>query len=77
MRRYPIIKRSKQKKLETAGWKVGSVKEFPGLSADEVAYIDLKLAVGDPSVSIDLLVELPLSLGASRKELASVIVKGY
>lgn len=61
------MKRSRQKKLEAAGWKVGSAKEFLGLSTDEAAQVEMKLAVGVPSISIDLLVESPLSLGTSRK----------
>jgi ribosome-binding protein aMBF1 (putative translation factor) len=34
---------SKKKKLESAGFKVGSVQEFLGLSDDEMALIDLKV----------------------------------
>lgn len=33
----------KRKKLERAGWKVGGAKEFLGLSASEMEYIELKL----------------------------------
>jgi DNA-binding XRE family transcriptional regulator len=32
-----------KKRLEAAGWKVGSVQEFLGLSDEEVALIELKL----------------------------------
>jgi DNA-binding XRE family transcriptional regulator len=35
----------KRKRLEAKGWKVGSAKEFLGLSADEDAYIQLKLSL--------------------------------
>lgn len=35
--------RNKRKRIEAAGWKVGSVGEFLGLSDQESAYIDLKL----------------------------------
>ncbi len=42
------MRASKRKKLEAAGWKVGSPKELLGLSAEEQSYIELrvKLAVG-------------------------------
>jgi DNA-binding XRE family transcriptional regulator len=36
---------SKRKKLEAAGWKVGSADEFLNLTPDESAYIDMKLAL--------------------------------
>lgn len=34
---------AKRKKLESAGWKVGSAADFLGLSEEEVAYIEFKL----------------------------------
>jgi hypothetical protein len=34
---------SKRSRLEKAGWKVGTTKEFLGLTSQEVAYIELKL----------------------------------
>ncbi|MGH7813486.1 MAG: helix-turn-helix domain-containing protein [Candidatus Binataceae bacterium] len=39
--------KSKKKRLEAAGWKVGSVGEFLGLDAEETAVVDLKLALAD------------------------------
>ena len=36
----------KNKKLEAKGLKVGDVQEFLNLSAEEVAYIEIKLALG-------------------------------
>ena len=39
------MKASKQKKLEKAGWKVGSTEEFLGLSPEESAYVEMKLAL--------------------------------
>ena len=41
------MKPGKQKKLEKAGWKVGSTDEFLSLSPEESAYIDMKLALCD------------------------------
>jgi ribosome-binding protein aMBF1 (putative translation factor) len=35
----------KRKKLEESGWRVGSAKEFLGLSPSEIEYVDLKLAL--------------------------------
>jgi ribosome-binding protein aMBF1 (putative translation factor) len=39
--------RSKQKRLESKGWKVASTKEFLGLSPQEEAYIEIKLKLAD------------------------------
>lgn len=36
---------SKRAKLEAAGWKVGSADEFLGLTPEESAYIEMKLAL--------------------------------
>ncbi len=38
---------SKKKRLEAKGWKVGSTKEFLGLSAEEEAYIEIKLKLAE------------------------------
>lgn len=40
------MKTAKQKQLEAAGWKVGSAQEFLGLSDQEAAFVELKLALG-------------------------------
>ncbi|HEY2808489.1 MAG TPA: helix-turn-helix transcriptional regulator [Steroidobacteraceae bacterium] len=37
------MRESKRKKLEAAGWKLGSPKELLGLSAEEQAYIELRV----------------------------------
>jgi len=39
------MKQSKRKKLEAAGWAVGSAQEFLGLSDADAALIELKLAL--------------------------------
>ena len=39
------MNKAKQKKLERKGWKFGAADEFLNLSAEELAYIDLKLAL--------------------------------
>lgn len=35
--------KAKRKRLESAGWKVGTVREFLELSAEDEAYLELKL----------------------------------
>lgn len=40
------MKIAKRKQLEAAGWKVGSAQEFLGLSDQEAAFVELKLALG-------------------------------
>ena len=37
------MRKQKRKRLEAKGWKIGSVKEFLGLSDEESAYIELKV----------------------------------
>ena len=37
------MRKQKKKRLAAKGWKVGSVREFLGLSNEESAYIELKI----------------------------------
>ena len=37
------MRRQKQKRLRARGWKVGTVRDFLGLSNEESAYIELKI----------------------------------
>jgi DNA-binding XRE family transcriptional regulator len=39
------MKKAKKDRLEAAGWKVGSAADFLHLSPDEVAFIEMKLAL--------------------------------
>jgi DNA-binding XRE family transcriptional regulator len=39
------VKQGKKQRLESKGWKIGSAQEFLGLSAEEEAYIEMKLAL--------------------------------
>ena len=39
------MNQSKQKRLESKGWKVGNARDFLGLSNEETAYIELKLGL--------------------------------
>jgi DNA-binding XRE family transcriptional regulator len=36
---------AKKKRLESAGWKIGTTSEFLNLSPEEAAYVELKLAL--------------------------------
>ena len=58
------MKASNRKKLEAAGWKVGSTKEFLGLSDEEAAFVELKLTL---SASLK---KCRTSQGLSQSELA-------
>ena len=39
------MKTAKRKRLEAKGWKIGNSTEFLGLSSEEAAYVELKLAL--------------------------------
>jgi predicted XRE-type DNA-binding protein len=39
------MKKSKQRRLEAAGWKVGSAAEFLDMSPEEAAFVELKVAL--------------------------------
>jgi DNA-binding XRE family transcriptional regulator len=41
------MRRSKRQKLESKGWRVGTVKEFLHLSDDDAAIIELRLRLAD------------------------------
>jgi len=41
------VKQSKRQKLEKNGWRVSTASDFLGLSAEESAYIEMKLALSD------------------------------
>jgi DNA-binding XRE family transcriptional regulator len=36
---------AKKRRLESKGWKVGTAREFLNLSAEEAAYVELKIAL--------------------------------
>ena len=38
---------SKRKRLEAAGWRVGTAADFLGLSSEEELYVEIKLALAD------------------------------
>ena len=37
----------KRRRLEARGWKIGTAKQFLGLSDEEVAYVELKLRLAE------------------------------
>jgi ribosome-binding protein aMBF1 (putative translation factor) len=39
------MRKAKRTRLEKAGWRVGTVQQFLGLSDEEAAFVDLKLAL--------------------------------
>ena len=41
------MKAAKRKRLEQAGWRVGSAEDFLGLSKEEQALVEIKLALAD------------------------------
>jgi len=42
-----MMRRSKRRKLEKKGWRVGSARDFLGLSEEEAAYVELRLHLAD------------------------------
>jgi predicted XRE-type DNA-binding protein len=41
------VKAMKRARLAGAGWKTGTVKDFLGLDAEEAAFVELKVALGE------------------------------
>ncbi len=41
------MKRSKKDRLEAAGWRVGTAQEFLGLTQEEAAFVEMKLALAE------------------------------
>lgn len=101
------MERSKRKRLEKAGWTVGSASSFLELTPVEEQLVEMKLSLGsrlrkarerrkltqtelarrmgssqsrvakmeagDPSVSLDLLVQGLLAAGATPREIATAL----
>jgi ribosome-binding protein aMBF1 (putative translation factor) len=63
-RKIKGMKANRRKKLEAAGWKVGSAREFLNLTDEEAAFVELKLTL---SASLK---ECRKSQGLSQSELA-------
>lgn len=99
--------RKKQRRLEKAGWKIGSASSFLNLTTAEEQLVEMKLSLGtrlrtarqrhnltqaalanrmgssqsrvakmeagDPTVSLDLLVQGLLAAGATPREIAAAL----
>src|ERR687896_197368 len=63
-RKTKNMKAAGRKKLEAAGWRVGSVREFLGLSDEEAAFVELKLTLSES------LKNYRVNRGLSQSELA-------
>lgn len=87
MPKRDTLKAAKLKKLEAAGWQVGSPAEFLGLSTTVAALLDVRIALrralktysrtkleaNDPAVTLDQLVHSLFVAGVSRQALAKII----
>jgi DNA-binding XRE family transcriptional regulator len=61
------MKPAKRRRLEAAGWKVGSAQDFLGLTDEDVEYIELHLSLAA------LLTKRRRSLGYTQAEVADLI----
>ena len=69
--------KAKRKRLEAKGWRVGTAAEFLGLSAEESAYIELKVALGGKLKELRnrkrlSQVELAKRIGSSQSRVAKI-----
>lgn len=58
------MKTAKKKRLEKAGWRLGSAEEFLGLKAEEAALVNMRLSLAE------ILRKRRKGLGLSQSELA-------
>ena len=68
---------AKRKRLSAAGWRVGTAREFLGLSPDEAAFVEVKLAlsalVRNERTRLELTQEiLAKRLGSSQSRVAKL-----
>jgi len=61
------MKSAKRRRLEAAGWKVGSAQDFLGLTDEDVEYIELHLSLAA------LLTKRRKSLGYTQTQVADLI----
>jgi hypothetical protein len=71
------MRTSKRKRLQAAGWKVGDAKSFLGMSDEEAALVEMKLALADHLRRRRLArhvsqVELAGQLGSSQSRVAKM-----
>jgi predicted XRE-type DNA-binding protein len=56
-----------RKKLEKAGWVIGDAKDFLGLSEEESAYLEIKVAL------TEALIQTRSQIGMSQMDLAKIM----
>lgn len=71
------MKVQKRRRLEKAGWRVGSAAEFLGLSPEEAAFVEMKLALADRLRSLRIARKLSQAdvarrLGSSQSRVAKM-----
>jgi predicted XRE-type DNA-binding protein len=71
------MKREKKERLEAAGWKVGSAREFLGLTDAEVAVVELKLELAKALKALRTQRKMPQGqagqlLGSSQSRVAKM-----
>jgi len=71
------VKTAKRRRLERAGWKVGSVQEFLGLSDEETALVEMRLVLVDSVKARRIAQELTQAefakrLGSSQSRIAKI-----
>jgi DNA-binding XRE family transcriptional regulator len=71
------MKQTKRKRLEAKGWRVGSATEFLGLSAEEAALVELRVALSETlrarrRAARLTQVELAKQLGSSQSRVAKM-----
>jgi DNA-binding XRE family transcriptional regulator len=69
--------RAKRKRLEAKGWRVGTTAEFVGLTPEESAYVELKVALGSKLRELRSRkrlsqVELAKLMGSSQSRVAKI-----
>jgi hypothetical protein len=69
--------KAKKKRLEAAGWKVGSAEDFLGLNDEETAFVELKLRLSEELRDLRgkrglSQVELAKRLGSSQSRVAKM-----
>ena len=71
------MKRTKRRRLVAAGWRVGTAAEFLGLTAEEAAFVEMKLALAQSLRVLRLKrrqtqTELAKRIGSSQSRIAKM-----
>ncbi len=78
-RRDKPLKKEKRKRLQAKGWRVGTAAEFLGLTPEESAYVELKVALAGKLREVRnrkhlSQVELAKRIGSSQSRVAKIEV---